>query len=61
VTLLMPSQGPEELSVRVFLPFGTVPVCSFYSLKEVHGYKMLVCGVILVGEGALRPRESLIR
>jgi hypothetical protein len=42
-------------------PFGTVPACSFYSLKEVQGYKMLAHGVILVGEGALRPREGLIR
>jgi hypothetical protein len=41
--------------------FGTVPACSFYSLKEVQGYNMLACGVILVGEGAQRPREGLIR
>jgi hypothetical protein len=40
---------------------GTVPACSFYSLKEVQGYKMLVCGVILVGEGAQRHRKGLIR
>jgi hypothetical protein len=38
-----------------------VPACTFYSLKEVQGYKMLVRGVILVGEGAPRPREGLIR
>jgi hypothetical protein len=40
--------------------FRTVPACSFYSLKEVQGYKMLVRGVILVGEIALGPREGLI-
>jgi hypothetical protein len=40
--------------------FRTVPTCSFYSLKEVHGYMVLVRGVILVGERALRPREGLI-
>jgi hypothetical protein len=37
-----------------------VPACSFYSLKEVQGYKMLVHGAILVGERAPRPREGLI-
>jgi hypothetical protein len=42
-------------------PSGTVPACSFYNLKEVQGYKMLVRGVIFVGEGAQRPREGLIR
>jgi hypothetical protein len=67
VTLLVPSQGPGELSVRVcmflslFSPPGTVPACSFYSLKEVQSYRMLVCGVTLVGEGAPRPREDLIQ
>jgi hypothetical protein len=63
-TVLVPSQGPGELSVRVsilFFLFGTVLACSFYSLKEVQGYKMLIRGVILVGEGAPRPQESLIR
>jgi hypothetical protein len=39
----------------------TVPACSFYSLKEVHGYKMLECGVTLTGEEAQRPWEGLIR
>jgi hypothetical protein len=39
---------------------GTVPACSFYSLKEVQGYKMLVRGVILVGERAPGPQEGLI-
>jgi hypothetical protein len=39
----------------------TVPACSFYSLKEVQGYKRLVCGVILAGEAALGPRGGLIR
>jgi hypothetical protein len=38
-----------------------VPACSFYSLKEVQGYKTLARGVILVGEGAQRPWEGLIR
>jgi hypothetical protein len=38
----------------------TVPACSFYSLKKVQGYKMLVHGMILVGERAPRPREGLI-
>jgi hypothetical protein len=65
VTLLVPSQGLGELSVRVSvscsLSLGTVPACSFYSLKEVQGYKILVRGVTLVGEGAQRPREGLIR
>jgi hypothetical protein len=69
VTLLVPSQGPRELSVRVlscfvlllWLSSGTVPACSFYSLKEVQGYKILVRGVTLAGEGAQKPREGLIR
>jgi hypothetical protein len=58
VTLPEPSQGPGELCVCVF--FRTVPACSFYSLKEVQGYKMLVRGVILVGEIAPGPWEGLI-
>jgi hypothetical protein len=29
-------------------PFGMIPACSFYSLKEVQGYKMLVYGVTLL-------------
>jgi hypothetical protein len=69
VTLLAPSQGLGELSVRVssrfvlllWLSSRTAPACSFYSLKEVQGYKMLVCGVILVGEGVQRPQEGLIQ
>jgi hypothetical protein len=40
--------------------FQNSPACFFYSLKEVQGYKMLVRGVILVGERALGPREGLI-
>jgi hypothetical protein len=44
-----------------FLSLGTIPACSFYSLKEVQGYKMLVCGVPLAGGGAWRPRKGLIR
>jgi hypothetical protein len=64
VTLLVPSQGPGELSVHVsscfcvvvvVFSFGTVPACSFYNLKEVQGYKILVRGVTLDGEGAQRP------
>jgi hypothetical protein len=61
VTLLVPLQGLGELSVCVPPPFGTVPACSFYSRKEVQSYKMLARGVIVVGEGARRPREGLIR
>jgi hypothetical protein len=38
-----------------------IPTSSFYSLKEVQGYKILVRGAIFVGEGAQRPREGLIR
>jgi hypothetical protein len=37
----------------------TVPACSFYSLKEVQGYKTLGMWVILVEEAARRPREAL--
>jgi hypothetical protein len=57
VTLPEPSQGLEESFARVLscaymrvslLVFSVssrmVPVCSFYSLKEVQGYKMLVRG-----------------
>jgi hypothetical protein len=69
VTPLEASQGLEELSVRVCLVFhlslfsspGTVSACSFYSLKEVQSYKILVRGVILVGVEARRPWEGLIR
>jgi hypothetical protein len=57
VTLPEPSQGPGVLCVCAFVAVST---CSFYSLKEVQGYKMLVHGVILVGERAPRPREGLI-
>jgi hypothetical protein len=52
------------MCVLVFLfssSLGTVPAYCFYSLKEVQSYKMLVRGVTLIGEGALRPREGLIR
>jgi hypothetical protein len=44
----------------VLPPFRTVPACSFYSLKEVQNYKVLVRGAILVGERAPRPQEGLI-
>jgi hypothetical protein len=60
VTLPEPSQGLGELCVRAFVCLRTVPACSFYSLKEVQGYKMLVHVVILVGERAPRPQEGLI-
>jgi hypothetical protein len=48
VALLESSQGSGESCGRV-MPSShrllrTVPACSFYSLKEVQGYKMLVCG-----------------
>jgi hypothetical protein len=50
------------VSLLVVLFFsGTVPACSFYSLKEVQGHKMSVRGAIFVGEGVQRPREGLIR
>jgi hypothetical protein len=42
-----------------FSIFGIVPVCSFYSFKEVQGYKMFVGGVILIGEGARGLRRAL--
>jgi hypothetical protein len=45
VALLEPLQGPGESSDRVMPSFfRTVPACSFYSLKEVQGYMMSVCG-----------------
>jgi hypothetical protein len=40
--------------------FRTISACSFYSLKEVQGYKMSIRGAIFVGEGAQRPQEGLI-
>jgi hypothetical protein len=67
VTLLVPLQGPRELFVHVcvlvslFSSLVMVTACSFYSLKEVQGYRILVRGVTLVREGAPRPREGLIR
>jgi hypothetical protein len=60
VGALVRSRRVIYLSVSC-LSRGTVLACSFYSLKEVQGYRMLVCGVTLVGEGAQRPREGLIR
>jgi hypothetical protein len=60
VTLPEPSQGPGELCVRVSFFSRAVPTCSFYSLKEVQGYKMLVRGAILIGELAPGPQEGLI-
>jgi hypothetical protein len=63
VTLSDPSQGPGESLARVFscacvrvsllvFPMSSrmVLACSFYSLKEVQGYKMLVCGRSLPGK-----------
>jgi hypothetical protein len=49
------SAGALVRSTRVIylsvlcLSCGTVPACSFYSLKEVQDYKILVRGAILVG------------
>jgi hypothetical protein len=37
---------------RVRSSLGMIPACSFYSLKEVQGYKILACGVTLAGGGA---------
>jgi hypothetical protein len=31
-------------------PSGTIPACSFYSLKEVQGYKILAYNVTLLVE-----------
>jgi hypothetical protein len=31
-------------------PFGVIPACSFHSFKEVQGYMMLACGMILLVE-----------
>jgi hypothetical protein len=45
----------------LFSSLEMILACSFYRLKEVQGYKMLVCGVTLAGGGAWRPREGLIR
>jgi hypothetical protein len=55
--LLEPSQGPGELSARVlcFCRYGGssssffVSTCSFYSLKEVQGYRMWACGATFAG------------
>jgi hypothetical protein len=62
-TLLVTSQGPGELSASVLCcvavvvlllfsvgPLGMISACSFYSLKEVQGYKMLAYGVTLLVE-----------
>jgi hypothetical protein len=58
-TLLVPSQGLGEISVRIlccvavvvvlFFPVlpGMILACPFYRLKEVQGYKMLAGGVTL--------------
>jgi hypothetical protein len=35
-----------------FLSPGMISACSFYSLKEVQGYKILARGVTLAGEEA---------
>jgi hypothetical protein len=46
------SQDVSGVCVFASFSLGTVPARSFYSFKEVYGYKMFVDGVILVGEGA---------
>jgi hypothetical protein len=69
-TLLVPSQGPGELSARVLrcvavvvILFFTVPrmipVCPFYRLKEVQGYKILAGGVTLLEEEPRGLRRAL--
>jgi hypothetical protein len=40
------------VAVVVLFPLAMIPVCSFYSLKEVQSYKMLACGVTIAGGGA---------
>jgi hypothetical protein len=45
VVLFSPSGSP----LGFFGPLGTIPTCSFYSLKEVQGYKMWACGVAFAG------------
>jgi hypothetical protein len=35
---------PRRVICSCVMCLGTVPACFFYSLKEAHGYKMLVCG-----------------
>jgi hypothetical protein len=56
VTLLVTSHGLGELCVHVsflfhFLYLGMISACSFYSLKEVQGYRILAyCVIFLVEE-----------
>jgi hypothetical protein len=38
-----------------------IPTCSFYSLKEVQGYKMLAYGVTLLVEEPEGLRRAFIR
>jgi hypothetical protein len=69
--MLVPSQGPGELSACVlrcvvvvivlfFLcPSRMIPACPFYRLKEVQGYKMLACGVTLLVEEPRGLRRAL--
>jgi hypothetical protein len=40
-------------------PFGMIPTCSFYSLKEVQGYKMLVYGVTSLVKKPGRLKRAL--
>jgi hypothetical protein len=40
-------------------PCGMILACSFYRLKEVQGYKMLVCGMTLLVEEPRGLRRAL--
>jgi hypothetical protein len=49
----------EGFTTSLFCVSRMVHACSFYSLKEVQGYKMLCVREILVGEAASGPRGAL--
>jgi hypothetical protein len=51
----------EGFTTSLFRVSRMVPACSFYSLKEVQGYKILCVREIIVGEAASGPRGGLIR
>jgi hypothetical protein len=42
-----------------FWSLGMIPACSFYSIKEVQGYKMLAYGVTLLVEEPRRLGRAL--
>jgi hypothetical protein len=50
----------EGFTTSLFRVSRMVLACSFYSLKEVQGYKMLCVRESLVGEAASGPRGGLI-